>query len=354
MKDWKKNLSLAVMVIAISLFATQAAAQDVEREVLEADRERFENAELNMREAERQMEAAAQRIAELSSEQLARFGEFENHWVFESNRPVLGITIGSQGERGPVEGAGVIGVTPGGAADEAGIRSGDIITALNGESLSSSSSSDANELLLELMEVVDEGEELELDYLRDNKTVSVTVTPQVVAERVFDFRFEGPGPMVAPGVPHVRSFAWVGMHGGHGFGAMEMIELNESLGRYFGTDSGLLIVKTPEDNAYQLQDGDVLKSIDGRTPKDLMHAIRILSSYENGETVNLKILRDKKEKTITIEVPDDRQSWDRTVPAVPSLPAVRPLPVFMPGDAPTAEIIVVPRVKVVKKLEHST
>jgi hypothetical protein len=350
MNELKRFLSVTVVIVAITLFATQAAAQDVKRDVSEADREQLEQAEQNMREAERQMEAAAQRIAVLSSEQLARLGEFENHWVFESNRPVLGITIGSESERGPVEGAAVIGVTPGGAADDAGIRSGDIITTLNGESLSSSSSSDANERLLELMGEVDEGEELELDYLRDSKTVNVKVTPRVSADRVFDLRIGGPGPMVAPGAPHVRSFAWIGMNGGHGFGEMEMIELNESLGRYFGTDSGLLIVKAPEDNAYKLQDGDVLKSIDGRTPEDLMHAIRILSSYENGETVNLKILRDKKEKTITVEVPDERQSWGGPVPAVAPTPTSAP----MPATAPSADIIMVPRVKVVRTPEHST
>ncbi len=59
----------------------------------------------------------------------------------------------------------------------------------------------------------------------------------------------------------------------------------------------------------------MLKSIDDRTPEDLLHAIRILSSYETGETVNLNILRDKKEKTITVEVPDDLQSWERPFPA---------------------------------------
>jgi len=348
MNEWKKFLSVSMIVAVIALFATEVAAQEKEVIVTDADREQLERAEMSMREAERQLEEAAQRIAALSSAELARVEEFENHWVFDNSRPVLGITIGSVGEGGPVEGAGVIGVTPGGAADEAGIRSGDIITAINGESLSSNSSTEATESLIELMGEFEEGEELELDYLRDNKSVSVKLTPEVAAERVFDFRFGGPSPMVAPGAPHVRSFAFIGMRGGHGFGEMEIVELNESLGRYFGTDSGLLIVKAPEDNAYKLQDGDVIKSIDGRTPQDLLHAIRILSSYENGESVNLNILRDKKQKTITVEIPDDRQSWDRTSPVL------RPTAVFMPGDSPGAEIVVVPRVKSVRTIEQST
>jgi len=348
MNEWKKFLSVTALIALFALFATQAAAQGNEREAANAERERLEQADIEMREAERQLEQAAQRIAELSSAELARFEEFENHWVFNNSRPVLGITIGSTGETGPVDGAGVIGVTPGGAADVAGIRSGDIITAINGEPLSSASSSEANESLIALMGEVEEGEELELDYLRDDKTISVKLTPEVAVEHVFDFRFGGPSLMVAPGARNVRAFAWIGMRGGHGFGEMEIVELNESLGRYFGTDSGLLIVKAPEDNAYQLQDGDVLKSIDGRTPQDLLHAIRILSSYESGETVNLKILRDKKEKTITIEVPDDRQSRE------PPLPGAMRRPVLMHGVAPDAQVIFKVRPRIVKKMEHST
>jgi hypothetical protein len=64
------------------------------------------------------------------------------------------------------------------------------------------------------------------------------------------------------------------------------------------------------------QDGDVIKSIDGREPKDLHHAVRILSSYEGGETVNFEIMRDKRKQTITIEVPDDRRSFLVPRPAV--------------------------------------
>ena len=129
---------------------------------------------------------------------------------------------------------------------------------------------------------------------------------------------------------------------------MEMIELNKSLGRYFGTDSGLLVVKAPKDNTYQLQDGDVLKSIDGRTPENLRHAVRILSSYESGETVSLKILRDKKEKTITIEIPDNQRSQLGAVPT-PS-----PALAIAPTAAPSPAIVVVPNVRVVRKVEEST
>jgi len=36
--------------------------------------------------------------------------------------------------------------------------------------------------------------------------------------------------------------------------------------------------------------------------------VRILGSYQPGETMKLEIMRDKRRRTLTVEVPDDRQS----------------------------------------------
>jgi S1-C subfamily serine protease len=345
MKFWKKLISVAVLVAIAVTVAAPVAAQD-QAELERAQRE----VEMSMRDAERQLDEAAQRIAELSAAELARAGEFETHWVIENSRPVIGITIGSESDSEPVEGVKIIGISPGGAADEAGLHSGDIITAINGESLSSSNSFEANAKLLEFMQGVEEGDVLDLDYLRDNKNASVEVTPSKRDARVFNFNFDGPGSHVpgAPRAPGTMAFAWVSRQGGHGFGEMEMVELNESLGRYFGTDSGLLIIKAPKDNAYKLQDGDVIKNIDGRTPSDLRHAIRILSSYQSGETVNIEILRDKRKQTVTVQVPDNRRSF--VVPALPAAPVLAPVP----AAAPVPAIMAVPKVRIVRETVERT
>jgi len=287
--------------------------------------------ELQLRQAEQRLEESAQQIAELSGEQLARFGKMERRFVVTGGHPVLGITIGSGGGCNPVEGVTVLGVSPGGAADEAHLRSGDIITAINGESFSSSSGNQANDTLLEFMQGVEEGDVLSVDYLRDNKPENVELTPRKIAgwDNNLDMGFDRPG-IGMPGMkgaPHTQFYAWVNRNGGHGFGEMEMVELNKSLGRYFGTDTGLLIVKAPKDNAYQLEDGDVIRNIDGRTPNNLNHAIRILSSYQSGETVNIEIMRDKRKKMIKVEVPDNRRSHEFRVPAVAPLDPV----IMVPG-----------------------
>ena len=186
MTVWKKFLSVSIFVIAATVFATPVAAQDEEElDRLQAaeEAEMQEEAERMMYEAERQLEEAARRIAELSSDQLARAGEFERRMVIESGRPVIGITIGSESRGsessdGPVEGVAVIGISPGGAADDAGIRTGDIITAINGESLSSANAREANRKLTDFMRGVEEGDVLDIEYLRDGKTDSVELSPQ--------------------------------------------------------------------------------------------------------------------------------------------------------------------------------
>ena len=43
-----------------------------------------------------------------------------------------------------------------------------------------------------------------------------------------------------------------------GWADLEVVKLTERLGRYFGTDEGLLVISAPESNAFKLQDGDVI------------------------------------------------------------------------------------------------
>ena len=288
-------------------------------EVAELDRlAQAEDVELRMREAEQRLAEAAQQIAELSTRQLPRVAEIERR-IRIDGRPVLGVTVGSDKPDGPVEGVKIIGVTPGGAAEEAGLRTGDVITTINGESLTSDTGRHANTKLLDFMAGVEEGDVLEIDYLRNGKSENAEVTPRARRGFAFafgdgDFDFHMPPVPAVPGTRH--GFVW----SSNGFGNMEMVALTEGLGRYFGADKGLLIVRAPEDNDFDLQDGDVIQSIDGREPTSVKHAMRILSSYESGEKLDIVIMRDKRKKTISIEMPDNRrgQHWNFSAPKVKS------------------------------------
>jgi C-terminal processing protease CtpA/Prc len=311
-----------------------------EMEMRHAERERIirdENVEVEvrMREAEAALAEAAQQVAELSRHSLPRVAMIERI-IQSGDRPVLGITIGSDEDDEPVEGVTVLGVSPGGAAEEAGLRAGDVITAVNDESLTADNDSKANEKLLDFMQGVEEGDELEIEYLRNGKTQTAEVSPRSMQGGVFAFNFDG-NDFTVPDVqvaPHMNQFGnrFLFMSGGSGLGDMEMVQLTERLGSYFGSDEGILIVRAPENEELKLQDGDVIRSIDGRKPTSVNHAMRILASYQSGETVKIEIMRDKRKQTISIEVPDSRQSH------------------FVPNPAPPVHaapnVQIVPRVKV--------
>ena len=299
----------------------EVKALEAERiaEVAEIDRvAKAEEVELSMREAEQRLAEAAQQIAELSTRQLPRVAEIERR-IRIDGRPVLGVTIGSSDPHGPVEGIRIMGITPGGAAEEAGLRAGDIITTVNGESLTSDTGMEANDKLLDFMAGVEEGDALEIDYLRNGKSGNVEVTPRARGGYAFafgdsDFDAHMPPPSAVAGATH--GMIWRS----DGFGDMEMVSLTEGLGRYFGTDKGLLIVRAPENNDFKLQDGDVIQSIDGREPTSVRHAMRILGSYEAGEKLDIVIMRDRKKRTVDVEMPDNRRShqWEFSTPKVES------------------------------------
>lgn len=308
-------------------------ARDVEMQ--RAERERLirdENVEIEirLREAESALAEAAQQVAELSRRNLPRVAMIERI-MGGADRPMLGITIASNDADKPVEGVMILGVSPGGAAEEAGLRSGDIITAINGESLSADNEREANARLLDFMKGVEAGDALKLEYLRNGKSQTVELEPRPV-QGVFAFNFEGsdftlPEFQVAPHLNRLKNrFVWLG--GDSGFGDMEMVKLTERLGSYFGTDQGILIVRGPENEALRLQDGDVILSIDNRKPTSVNHAMRILGSYQSGETVKIEIMRDKRRQTVSIDIPDGRQSFVTPLPApkVHAAPRVTVIP----------------------------
>ena len=89
----------------------------------------------------------------------------------------------------------------------------------------------------------------------------------------------------------------------HGqLGEMELATLTPQLGRYFGTDKGVLVVRAPKD--FKLEDGDVILAIDGREPSSGSHATRILSSYQPGEKIMIKVMRQQKTVNVETTLPE--------------------------------------------------
>lgn len=334
-----KILKIVGPVVALLLFAGQTVAQSEEQEVeREMERHEAEYAE-RLREAEERMEKAARQIAEISRERMPDMVNIQRRFAF-SKKPMIGITIEGDDKSGPVEGVEVGGVTPGGAADDVGIRAGDVITSVNGESMSAENSMLADKKLFDFMHGVEEGDELTIEYLRNGNVGNVDLKPRVSDSQVFAWSSGGPGMHIEkiPGVPEVvREFRFDGRFpwADSGLGNMELVELSEGLGKYFGTGSGLLVVSAPKSEAFELQDGDVIQSIDGRVPKNVRQALRILGTYEAGDSVKLGIMRDKRKRTLEIEIPESEQRGMLFEPAAPA--PVRPARAPAAPRAPVAE-----------------
>jgi S1-C subfamily serine protease len=88
-----------------------------------------------------------------------------------------------------------------------------------------------------------------------------------------------------------------------------LADINPELGEYFGAKEGVLVLSTPRDTTLPLKAGDVIVSIDGRTPTSEAHARRILGSYDGGETAKLEILRRQKKLTVSWKVPERDWKW---------------------------------------------
>jgi hypothetical protein len=82
-------------------------------------------------------------------------------------------------------------------------------------------------------------------------------------------------------------------------------------------------VRAPASTAYRLEEGDVLLSIDGRVPESPGHAFRILHSYQPGEQVKLKVMRNRKAVELTAGATRGGRACRHVVPRAGSSSALR-------------------------------
>jgi len=62
-------------------------------------------------------------------------------------------------------------------------------------------------------------------------------------------------------------------------------------------------VKTAADNKLPLKAGDVIVAVGDRQPTTPSQVVRILRSYEPGETAKLDVVRKKDKQTLSVPIP---------------------------------------------------
>jgi C-terminal processing protease CtpA/Prc len=309
--------------------AVQEAVEALQDALADLQEAKGDDANRALREAMERVRTAQRDLRADEREMLLRrlmVGEPGNVSVFVSEgRPKMGVVIAESNRRSEWDsvGARLSAVTPGGPADEAGLEAGDVIVTANGVTLAriERRGEAPGQKLVQEIQKLDEGDDLVVEYLRDGDRNTATVVVRPIESSAYSYswstdepnvalRMEAPdlerayeleGPSrvrIRSGAPTVFSslmpLAWLDM---------ELVEIDEDLGGYFGATNGLLVVRAPDSDEVPLKSGDVILTVGGREPTSPSHAIRIMRSYEPGETMTIDIMRDRRQQTVTVTVP---------------------------------------------------
>jgi PDZ domain len=246
---------------------------------------------------------------------------------FSDNRGRIGVIVDTRANTtGDKVGARIEGITPGGPAEKAGLKAGDVITRFNGTALGGASAEDDEDSgpgmkLIELARELDPGDSVQVEYRRGTEAAKKLT---LVAENLGGNVLRVPGMGAMPGLmdPDMHWDPGIGFEGFRTpWGGIELVKLNPELGEYFGTREGVLVVSAPEDSSLALKGGDVILTIGGRKPSSPMQAMRILRTYESGESVAIEVMRKQKRVTVTWKVPESEDHYYKMAPRMREEPS---------------------------------
>lgn len=200
-------------------------------------------------------------------------------------------------------GALVEGVTSGSSAAQAGLQKNDVIVKWDGEPIES-----AREMSRHIRETP-AGRAVRLTVMRDGREIEVNVTlgeRAALANRVRIAR-----PAIAS--VRVRPDVQVRRVQDRGYLGVELQSMTPQLAEYFGLSkrSGALVIFVFADSPASkagLKAGDVILSAGGETVENPMDVRRVLTDKSEG-VVELKILRDKQEQTLRVQLEKGTNSW---------------------------------------------
>lgn len=360
MTRFRKTLLAAAL--AATLLPPPAGAQTT-RPPTPADPASIAVKRAELERAERELAEARERVRELRRE-LGLHGPRgharELRIVTESRRPMIGVVFGDDGK-----GVYVRAVTPGSGADQAGLRAGDRIVAINGRDLAEAMTSMPQrapvEVARELVGRPKDGETVRLAVLRDGQRLEVTA----VAQKRSHVAWSGDGEMPARFRRRLEAF-----EGGSGIDVDVLVEraleragearamagrrallfregardlrlapVNPELGKFFGAESGVLVLEQKNPRFAPLETGDVITSVGGErvaSPSDVMRALR---RHDPGTAVNVEIVRERQRRVLVLTVPE-RPTFDGLWPTPPAPPAAPPAP--PPPSAASVDVPVPP------------
>ena len=246
--------------------------------------------------------------------------------AIDDSKPRLGFmaTVSDQGWD-------VISVVPESGAAEAGIQSGDVIVSVDGsvtgkEGMGLGDFSKNDYQAGDLIEVVVDrgGNELAFeveakvvnspDVLMKNVHQWISKDGEVLTEdlkgpNAFTFKFDGKdgqalGERLNLGDHEIHVMTAGGEADAYFFSSGKMNQwlgkkhhfstVTKELGKYFGVDSGVLVLEVDADNKLGLEDGDVIQSINGEAVSSPKDVVKKMSALKNDDQVEIEIYRNKE------------------------------------------------------------
>ena len=355
-----KQLQLAAEQRSEAAVESTRASAAREAEMAQMHKE-LNHARRNLREASREIARVDREVAQArASSEASRFE------ISTSERPVIGVILGAADDAG-IE---VLGVSPDGPSERAGITPGDVIVALGGRVLTTvDQDGDARNGLNMALKEIRALEPLVVSVKRGDETLDLTVVPEIREPLTWQTITRFPTAPEAPGVPgkvisiervvvpeidtealaeqikqmrievderrmvmeaghfapHDREYkielhemselgdfalhdanVWFGLPLTQG---LKLAEIDPGLGEYFKTDRGVLVLKAKADNDLQLKSGDVILQLGDKEVNSPAEFVRALREFQSGAELVIDIKRKRKNQTLTAVMPDSQTSF---------------------------------------------
>jgi S1-C subfamily serine protease len=358
--------------------AARATAASAAMPAAKAEAAREELAELR-----KEMQGLTRRMAELSVE-LGDVGPraYAFRYLGDSDRAMIGVVLS-----GDNDGVRISAVTPDGPAARAGLRGGDLITAIDGHAVAAAThdgtdrdddEDDALRQARTLLANLKENQSVNIEYRRDGKKGVVVFNaerrealnwpalmnddpehpflPKDFNERIrADVeRAQRDAQRIVrdkdrmrveiertrhdagrdAGVQAIRDAARTAMRQAMPWWGLNLAPVNAELGRYFGTDKGALVIAAGNGSLPDLRAGDVIVGVAGEKierPEDVMRALR---DEPPGKKVALKLMRERKLIVLDVKAPAFKSIFEFAPPPPPAPPVPPSAPVAPPPPVP--------------------
>jgi len=205
-------------------------------------------------------------------------------------------------------------VREGSPASRAGMKDGDLVTEFDGERTRSAAQ------FTRLVRETAPGKTVKMAVLRNGMPTTLDITPE--ARGSDDIRFPNLTRDIdrhLQALPRDFNFdfnlaePWFSVYSARRLG-MTVTPLSDQLAAYFGVKQGLLVSEVVAGSAAEaagLKAGDVITTIRGQAVSSSDDVLRELRDAESGTSVEMRIMRDRKELTVSAKVPERTRTFSR-------------------------------------------